>query len=320
MTEKKVMKLLPDQIVPMEPVQRELVDSSGRYLYQVKWDGVRELCFVTGSEVHIQNRRMNARTTTYPELHQLNKLLTASGVVVDGEVIAFGNRHRPSFQKVMKRDFVSKPSPLLLERIPIHYMIFDMLYCDGESWMHRPVEERLDKLKSVLTETEQIRISEFYEEGESLWESTRNLGLEGIVGKLQGSEYRPGEKLDHWIKLKHYRDMNCVVGGYTTKQGILNSLMIGAYDEENDLMFLGQIATGLSGQELSLLNHELPKMKVSQCPFVPPFRLPAQAAWVAPALTLKAKFIELTEEGQLRHPTVISFSNVKAKDCRMEGI
>jgi bifunctional non-homologous end joining protein LigD len=36
-----------------------------------------------------------------------------------------------------------------------------------------------------------------------LWETTRRLGLEGVVAKRADAPYRPGQRSALWLKLKH---------------------------------------------------------------------------------------------------------------------
>ena len=69
----------------MEPVLDQYLENNRNTIYQVKWDGVRMLCFVEKGEVILQNRRAGLRLQHFPELNSLGKL--TSNLVLDKEIV-----------------------------------------------------------------------------------------------------------------------------------------------------------------------------------------------------------------------------------------
>ncbi|OEH85804.1 hypothetical protein BHU72_03215 [Desulfuribacillus stibiiarsenatis] len=314
--------MFPKIIYPMEPQSSEVVPTDANYLHSVKWDGVRQLVFVSQEGVRIQNRQTHDRTSTYPELHQLKQISNGKEMVFDGEVISLKDG-KPNFSKVMKRDFVRSEAVAkkLNKTYPITYMIFDLLYIDGKNLMQRTLGERLELLQQVIQEqNENIQIVSHINNGEALYQTTQSIGLEGIVSKHKESFYHQGEKRKDWLKIKHIKDINVVIGGYTVKNELLNSLAVGVYHQVEGInhrkfIYIGNVSTGLNMQEIRLLNQELKKVHVLTSPFVNYKKDKLNQYWVEPMFTLKVNYLEFTDEGRLRHPTIQGFLTIPAQDC-----
>ena len=314
-------KVLPVIIKPMEPVLVEKPPTDETYLHSVKWDGVRQIVYVEQDEVRIHNRKLRDRTQTYPELQVLKDQTACKGVVFDGEVIALNEQGRPDFARVMRRDNCrSKMAVQAMQReVPIFYMVFDLLYYKGESIMHLPLSQRLEILQSVLPNPEApVQIVDHRPGGTQLFERTEELGLEGVVSKDSSSSYLPGAKSRLWLKSKHFKEMNVVVGGFTVKNGTLNSLSIGAYGEDNRLYYLGNVAAGLSQAEIDYLDKKLRKFICRTSPFANFCKKSRDQYWVRPNLVLSVKYLEMTSTGRVRHPVVMGFVSANPVECRLE--
>ncbi|GAW92078.1 DNA polymerase LigD, ligase domain protein, partial [Calderihabitans maritimus] len=140
-----------EKILPMEPVPvREAFDSP-EYIFQVKWDGVRCITHVRKDCVLAHNRKLMDRTKQYPELKELSEILQAEQAVFDGEIIVLRER-KPSFPLVLRRDLTTDETTIrrLARKIPVNYMIFDLLYLDGRDMTVLPLRERLEILRKVI--------------------------------------------------------------------------------------------------------------------------------------------------------------------------
>jgi len=303
--------LLPEKIVPMEPVLEARPPEKDNYLHSVKWDGVRQLVYVTRQGIRVHNRKLRDRTYVYPELHLLKKLTRVNDVVLDGEVVALNEEGRPDFSLVMRRDNCGSPGAVEkgMERVPVFYMVFDLLYHKGENIMQLPLTSRLELLGKVLPEqTSGIQLVPHQEDGQILFQVTGELGMEGVVSKDKDSRYLPGAKSRLWIKAKHFKEMVVTVGGFTTKRGILNSLSVGAFGEDDQVFYyLGNVSSGLSEADISLLDRELRKSIQSDSPFGNYGKKKANQFWVIPRLNLKVRYLELTGDLRLRHPVIVGF-------------
>jgi bifunctional non-homologous end joining protein LigD len=308
--------VLDQKIIPMEPVPHPEPFDSEEHLFQVKWDGVRMLAFVDHGQVRLQNRRQRDRTTQYPELQALTDLISGPTAILDGEVVAF-HQGRVSFPSVLRRDQANRPEyiALLMEQMPVTYILFDLLYLDGKDLTGQPLLERHSLLADILSPHPQIVTTDNFTSGTALFTTIKAQELEGMVAKVKNSPYLPGKNHHHWLKIKLRQQQLCVVGGYTTRGSLPNALLVGAFDETG-LRYLGRVGSGLSQQQSTALSRSLPELHQTRSPFVNPPQLPTGSFhWVIPVLTLMVEFAEWTPEMHLRAPVVKGFTVVPPEQC-----
>ena len=157
--------------------------------YEVKWDGFRALVS-TEEGVDVRSRRGWPMAELVPELRGLPR-----GLLLDGELVAFGDDGRPSFPLLCARVLHGKRS------IAVKYLIFDVLRVDGRTVMANAYADRRALLESLDLEGPAWSTPENFDDGEALFDATLGLALEGVVAKRLDEPYRPGERT--WIKAKH---------------------------------------------------------------------------------------------------------------------
>ncbi|MWC30404.1 ATP-dependent DNA ligase [Paenibacillus sp. MMS18-CY102] len=312
-------------IEPFEPIAADAVPSGDEWVYQIKWDGVRMLVYADQEGCELFNRHGNKRTPLYPELADWSSYCTAQSVLLDGEVIALGADGKPSFHEVMRRDGIRRPDRLsaAIQEVPIAYMAFDLLYCDGQWWTGKPFSERQEKLWSIIQPNRTVQLVPTVTEGNLLLQLTASQGLEGIVAKKAGSTYSLGGKDNRWLKIKHWGDVAAVIGGYTTNDdGIVNALLAGLFDAEGRLHFIGKVGSGrLKRAEWAALSDVFAPARRVSSPFAQRHRDMAGAVWVEPLLTMRLQYAEWRwQEGrQLRQPTLQAFLDVPPHSCVLPG-
>jgi bifunctional non-homologous end joining protein LigD len=156
--------------------------------FEPKWDGFRAI-IRSGDDYAIRSRRGWRMTELLPESASL-------GVrgVFDGELVAFGNDRRPSFERLCRR---------MLQRdatVPVALVLFDVLELDGEATLDLPYLERRAVLES-LSFCRGVKISPRFDDGAALWAAVVEHRLEGVVAKRLSERYRPGER--SWLKRKN---------------------------------------------------------------------------------------------------------------------
>ncbi|KAF0194252.1 MAG: DNA ligase (ATP) [Bacillota bacterium] len=279
----------------------------GNFIYQLKWDGVRMLSFVSVSGVILQNKQLRIRTAQYPELQKLPRLLKARQAVLDGEIVVPTEGLRTSFQSVIRRDFASNPSVIkvMSQTLPIHYIIFDILQLDGQTIATTPLEERLSLLRRyVRPDGENVTLIEDFPDGLALYAATKEMGMEGIVAKEKASAYLSGERTSLWQKIKHRLRETFIVLGYTTRDGLVNSLVLGSAEAEGVYLFKGRAGSGLTSEHIHMLTAELPKLHIASRPQ----GFPKDGTPVHPHLQVDIEFMEWTEDGVVRAPSIKGFS------------
>lgn len=307
---------------PMEPKLASKPFNSAEYLFQVKWDGVRCLSYIDNSDVLLFNRRLNPRTKQYPELIDTLKKLSKQGVVLDGEIIAFNSEHKPDFRRVLKRDLAKKTDKIkgLVKAVPVFYMVFDLIYLEGQPLTETPLTKRQELLECLIPQNPIVKVVESIStEGVALYQASEAEQLEGIVAKRTDSPYLIGAKSDLWKKIKVWQDLTAVVGGYTSKQGEIRSLLLGLYHQESgNLYYIGNVSSGISHSEWTTLQRFFESNTNKQkkdCPFInPPKKARGEVInWASPDICVKVQFLEWTSDYKLRNPTLIAFVEADPK-------
>jgi bifunctional non-homologous end joining protein LigD len=314
-----------EPIVPFEPVLSSDIPRGEQWRYEIKWDGTRILAYCERDGVRLFNRKRNERTHHYPELLNFREYCRADSVVLDGEVIALAEDGKPSFHEVMRRDLIRKLErvPDLQREVPVTYMIFDVLYCNGRWVTNRPLAERAELLARIVAPNERVQPVVAHPDGEALFDVIRRQGMEGIVCKDTRSAYAPGGKDERWRKVKNYGDVVAVVGGYTLGDGTVNALLLGQYDREGKLWYIGHAGTGkMTQDDWRELTGVLKPLTVPDSPFAGRPDRYREAHWVRPELTVKVQYSEWRwQEGRaLRQPSIQSFVRVPPKTCLLPWI
>lgn len=309
---------LNSPISPMEPLLAHDVQDNDGWVYQVKWDGVRILCHLENKRVWLWNKRLHQRTAQYPELQKAASLIKGSSAIIDGEAIVIKNG-RPSFPAIMSRDSSRNDSLIRKNQksLPVEYMVFDLLYLDGQNLSNLPLNERRNLLENTVASEPPVHLVENFACGTLLYKAVKKERLEGIVAKDVKSCYISGKSHRAWFKYKIRLQCQAVIGGFIKQGNNLKSLHIGLFQGRR-LNYIGRVSTGLDESTRSVLMHELSNMSIPSSPFVQPVASLGNTIFVRPVLTVSLEFTEWTEDLNLRQPVIIGFSTRRAEDCRME--
>jgi bifunctional non-homologous end joining protein LigD len=253
---------------PMLATPTDRVPPGEEWVHEVKWDGVRVLVEARDGGVRMTSRNDNPVTAAWPDLSR--PPLGDRDLLVDGEVIALNDRGIPDFRVLQHRMHVRKASEAsrLAERIPATLMVFDLLRLDGDDLTGRPLEERRALLEGLELATWQVPAS--YDDGEMLWEATRQQGLEGIVSKRRSSRYRFGVRSKDWLKRAHRHRGTFVVGGWRPQVGTsdrLAAVLVGEPTTDG-LRYRGRVGSGITGATARRLQELLLPLRAGQSPFV----------------------------------------------------
>jgi bifunctional non-homologous end joining protein LigD len=306
-----------------EPMKAKLAESipAGNWIYEIKFDGFRALALRGSSETRLLSRNEKDFGGKFPEVMEAVSLLDVRDAIIDGEIVALDEKGRSSFQLLQAFELGQK-------RPPIFYYAFDLLRLNGTDLRDLPVEERKAKLERLLTKSPgNIRYSaSLGTDARKILEQARQLGLEGLIGKLVGSQYETGRRSGNWIKLKLHHEQEFVIGGYTEPEGSrshFGALLVGTYEGEQ-LKFAGKVGTGFNEKFLQTLFGMFKKIPSETCPFSD---LPEKRAgrysqgvtasemrlchWVNPKLVCQIKFSEWTRDHRLRQPVFLGLRDDK---------
>src|SRR5881227_2935084 len=175
---------MPDRIVPMMAKLGELPRAEDRHAFEIKWDGIRAILYSEPGRMRIEGRRLTDITSRYPELRPLGRELGSSDAILDGEIVAFDDQGKPSFERLQQRMNLTSESQIKrrARQIPVAYVIFDLLYVDGRSLMGLSYEERRERLEALELRGPHWQTPAYHRgEGRPLLEATIEQGLEGVV-------------------------------------------------------------------------------------------------------------------------------------------
>ncbi|MCI0683289.1 MAG: non-homologous end-joining DNA ligase [Gemmataceae bacterium] len=303
MTKRTDRAALPDFIEPMLSKFGQPFDSPD-YLFEIKWDGTRCLCFVERSlpgGYRLRNRRRADLTHRYPEFAFLKDL--PDGAVLDGEMVVLRNG-KPDFALLQSRDHTQSPLKIktLSRSTPATYIVFDLLYDHGEPVMDRPLVERrtlLERHVQAVNRAELVLSRGVVGTGKELFRQVVSQDMEGIIAKRLQSQYLPGRRTDAWIKIKRSQELYCLVIGFEPSgKDDFRSLIL-ASDRDGKLTCVGKVGTGFDAAMRKRINdwlwsHLRPK---------PVIRCKHKGKWVEPHLICRVSCMELSEAGEMRAPS-----------------
>jgi bifunctional non-homologous end joining protein LigD len=316
---------MPDRLKPMLAHSGDLPRDEQNWGFEVKWDGIRTVLLCDHGHLALQGRNFSDFTPRYPELRELARRLGAHRVVLDGEVVAFDDEGRPSFERLQARMHLASDSAVRrrMRDTPVTYVAFDLLYLDGRSTLALSYEERRQLLERLELEGPSWRTPAYQRgEGSALLEATRELGIEGIVAKRLDSPYEPGGRTSAWVKVKNVCEQDVVIGGWTPgaggRSGRLGALVAGIM-EDGRLVYVGKVGTGFTERTLALLERELEPLRRSTSPF-DGRQPPKGTVFVEPRLVARVELREWTRSGTMRAPSFKGLrDDVDPQDCVREG-
>lgn len=94
---------LPASIEPMLVSLARRPFDSPDHIFELKWDGLRALAFISGGSLTLQGRNARVITQEFPELAKLPQQVTGDGVVLDGELVCLDDGGQPSFLLLQQR-------------------------------------------------------------------------------------------------------------------------------------------------------------------------------------------------------------------------
>lgn len=242
--------------------------------------------FQTKEYVRLFSRNMSNITDMFPEVVRELEKLPVQSVVIDSEAIGVDPLtgqllpFQDTIQRKRKYGVVGKS-----EQIPVKVFCFDILYLDGESYLHKDLKTRLAKLAHVIEKSmsEILVFSESVEiqsvkELQDKFDEYKDMGLEGLISKIPDGHYEPGTRNFDWIKfkVKAQEDLadsfDAVILGYYRGSGVrtkfgIGAILVGMYDEENDrYISLAKVGTGFKDDDWGSVKAHLDEYKTESLP------------------------------------------------------
>jgi bifunctional non-homologous end joining protein LigD len=311
-------------IDPMLLLRTDSLPSGEQWLYELKLDGYRAIAFKRNGAVHLRSRNDNDFNVRYPGVVDALKKLP-NNTVIDGEVVAFDQEGRPSFNAL--QNFGSSPAPVV-------YYVFDVMVLVGKDVRREPLTKRRELLENKVLPLlpEPVRYSAPLDADlPVLIQSVKVHGFEGLVAKRRTSVYEPGLRTGAWMKMRVNRGQEFVIGGYTRGTKTFDALIFGYYEGDR-LIYVARTRNGFTPVTRAQLFKKFRGLEIGDCPFA---NLPearsgrwgqgltkakmAECQWLKPVLVGQFEFLEWTSDNHLRHSKFVGLREDKnAKDVGRE--
>jgi DNA ligase-1 len=307
---------------------QEIIDKIGECAVEPKFDGFRLQAHVKrikNKELRIKNseeefevklftRNLEEVTFMYPDIVKgIVSQVKAEEAIFEGEAIAYNpatNEYLPfqlTSQRKRKYDIEE-----MARKIPLKYMIFDVLYLNGTNMIPKTYEKRRVAFKTLMKEGSVLYPAEErkFDDGkeiENFFDKCIAEGLEGILAKKLDGVYQAGARGWSWIKLKRsYQSklndtVDCVVMGYYFGRGKrtsfgIGAFLIGIYDDKKDVFeTIAKVGTGLTDEEWKELAKRGQSLKSKEKP--PLYEVDKWLepdVWVKPEIVVEIRADELT--------------------------
>ena len=256
-----------------------------------KYDGIRAQAHISGDEVQIFSRTRDDITESFPELPDALAGLPHDAIL-DGEIVAWSylegsgeelGRALP-FSALQQRLGRKRVSDELMRRVPVAYLVFDVIYAGGELLIDRPLRERAEILHTLLLGASTGRARNKAEQGklvfagpvevgrrklirapvseassparlEGLFTAAQERGNEGLMIKDLQSRYTPGRRGKSWLKLKRELAtldvvVTAVEWGHGKRIDVLSDYTFAVRDSDR-LLNVGKAYSGLTDAEIA---------------------------------------------------------------------
>jgi DNA ligase-1 len=265
-------------------------------LVEDKYDGIRAQAHCSAGEVRLFSRTRDEITESFPELPDALAGFPQDAIL-DGEIVAWSYLAAESgetgralpFSALQQRLGRKKVSDQMMRRVPVAYLVFDILYAGGELLIDRPLRERAKLLDELLSGpriptrarsgaaqgrlmlespeptnappiTAQIFRAPVFQassadELDQRFEAAQARGNEGLMIKDPESAYTPGRRGKSWLKLKReLATLDVVVTaveyGHGRRIGVLSDYTFAVRDGDR-LLNIGKAYSGLTDAEIA---------------------------------------------------------------------
>ena len=248
-------------INPMLAKPRKGKEKPTNYIVDIKYDGNRYQIHKEGKSVIIFNRKGKIVTDQYPDVVDIVKEFEINNIILDTEIYPVNPDGSPAPHKILGKRVHSKDKAKAVRECPVMMIAFDCLSIQEVPIIESNLRTRLTHLSYIPHE---YRAETF--DGHTI-QSAYNIaidrGFEGIMIKDGDMTYQPGKRSKGWLKYKPPRfNFDVVITSAKYGEG-KRANVFGTYGisvkDGSDFVSVGNVGTGFSDNQLTMLTRELRK-------------------------------------------------------------
>ena len=246
---------------PLDELRVDLAD----YAVEWKWDGIRVQIVHVMGQTRLFSRTGDDITGSFPDV----AAAVAVPGVFDGELLvrgAFQGGEAASFNALQQRLGRKIVSPAMLQDYPAFVRIYDILFDGDEDLRVLPWTQRRQRLEKTMPRFDATRFdlsaiidaADFDALG-AIRDGARDAAIEGVMLKRRDSPYVTGRRVGLWYKWK--RDAltaDCVMmyaqRGSGKRSSFYSDYTFGCWNEAGDLLPVGKAYSGITDEELKMLD------------------------------------------------------------------
>ena len=190
---------IPERVAPMTAtVADRLPADDDAWGYEMTWDGARASGSISGGTLQLRAADGQELTGSYPELRGLAEALAPIECVLDGEIVAFDREGRVSPEALRSR--LTATNRRLAARVPVQYLVFDLLWLDGKHTVDLTYRQRRELLAELAVAGPHWQTPPYFPGGGAFaLQASQEQGLPGVTCKRLGSPYQPGKRSRDWL-------------------------------------------------------------------------------------------------------------------------
>jgi bifunctional non-homologous end joining protein LigD len=192
----------PEPLPPMLANDGALPKSTRGWAAELAWGGVRAIARCRPGRIELRDAELEDIGERWPEVHRLTRQIGAHDAVLDGELVVFDADGRPDRERLARRDKPGSDSAVRrrAREYPATYVIFDLLFLDGEDLTGAPYKRRRELLAGLELDGDAWRVpASATTKFKELLAASAGQGVEGLVLKKQTSAYAPGRRTGDWL-------------------------------------------------------------------------------------------------------------------------
>jgi bifunctional non-homologous end joining protein LigD len=195
----------PEPLPPMHAIEGPLPRSTRGWAAELAWGGVRAIARCRPGRLDLHDAELRDVGERWPELHRLTRQVGAHDLVLDGELVVFDADGRPDRERLGRRNKPGSDSAVRRRArdYPATYVVFDLLYMDGENLTAAPYKRRRELLEGLGLEGDAWRVpTAATSKIKELLTASAGAGVDGLVLKRRSSPYVPGRRTGDWVLVR----------------------------------------------------------------------------------------------------------------------
>ncbi len=227
---------------------------------EYKYDGFRLQIHKNDTKITLFTRRLEDVTHRFPDIvSSVQELILPKQCILDAEAVGYDpktGKYQP-FQHISKRIRRKYDIEGLAKELPVELNIFDVLMLEGVIHIEKPLTERLELLKTLVTH-DVVRklvlvkgiVIDSEDGSQEFYDESLATGNEGIMIKDLSAPYQPGGRVSAWIKMKPIMDeLDLVVveaeWGSGKRSEWMTSFTLACRNDSGKFLQIGKVGTGL---------------------------------------------------------------------------